>query len=229
MGAAAGRAVTERRTMRKTTRAYLPLLSMLLLCSALVGCDKIKQMTGRGDDKTTTGSPPPVGASDKKPSKASSPGAGVEDTDLFANASDVPVKFKEKCGGPVKALELILYPQYAKLQAQDPKKKENIDAYDYRNGSVDDPAPVKLMGDSDQKTLEDNLFSLETVDFTAVPRMTKDAAQRLNLEDGKVSHMMLKRGLPFNKDVRWRVYVNGTRKNGSVEYDEKGNMKKVWN
>lgn len=215
--------------MRTATRRALPLLSILLLCSALVGCDKIKQLTGRGGgDKPTTESPT-LGAPEKKTPKIPSLGGGSSAGELFLNATDVPVKFKEKVGGPVKALELLLYPQFAKLQAQDPKKKENVDEYEYRNGSVDDPAPVKLMGDSDQKTLEANLFSLDTVDFTAVPKMVQDANERLKLEDGKVTHMILKRGLPFNKDVRWRVYVNGTRKNGSVEYDEKGNMKKVWN
>jgi hypothetical protein len=216
--------------MRKATRATLPFLSILLLCAALVGCDKIKQMTGRGGggDKATSESPT-IGGPAKKAVKTPSLGVGSDEGDLFLNATGVPTKFKEKVGGPVRALELILYPQFAKMQAQDPKKKENVDEYEYRNGSVDDPAPVKLMGDSDQKTLEANLFSLDTVDFTAVPKMVQDATQRLNLEDGKVSHMILKRGLPFNKDVRWRVYVNGTRKNGSVEYDEKGNMKKVWN
>ena len=44
-----------------------------------------------------------------------------------------------------------------------------------------------------------------------------------------VTHLILKRGRPFNNDVRWRVYVRGTRKNGSVELDPAGTLTKVWN
>lgn len=68
-----------------------------------------------------------------------------------------------------------------------------------------------------------------SVDFGTVPRMAKDALAQLKIDDGKVTQMILKRGRPFNNDVRWRVYVTGTRKDGSVEYDPAEALKKVWN
>jgi hypothetical protein len=59
--------------------------------------------------------------------------------------------------------------------------------------------------------------------------MVKDAPAQLKIDGAKVTHMVLKRGRPFSDDVRWRVYVSGPRKDGSVEYDPAGSVKKVWN
>ncbi len=79
------------------------------------------------------------------------------------------------------------------------------------------------------KDLDEATVDIASVDFGAVPRMVKEATAQLKIDDGKVTHMILKRGRPFHNDVRWRVYVTGTRKDGSVEFDPAGTVKKVWN
>jgi hypothetical protein len=158
------------------------------------------------------------------------PAAATSGGDYLKDATGVHAKFKAKVGGPVRLLELTLYPGYVLAQIQDPKKHENVDAYELRDGQVGDPEPVKFMGESPTvKDLDEATVDAASVDFGAVARMAKDALMQLKIDDGKVTHMILKRGRPFNNDVRWRVYVSGTRKDGSVEYDPGGSLKKVWN
>ena len=133
-------------------------------------------------------------------------------------------KFEAKLGGPVKALELSVYDEYAILEAQDPKNAENVDEYWYRNGEVSGPEPVKLSGGG---KLEDNLFSLADVNFSSMPEVSKAALARTNIEGGELTSMSIKRNLPFSPNIVWRVFVNGTRKDASLELDAAGNIKTV--
>jgi hypothetical protein len=44
------------------------------------------------------------------------------------------------------------------------------------------------------------------------------------MEGGKVTHILVRRGLPFTKDVRITVYMDGTRKDGMLKADAKGRV-----
>jgi hypothetical protein len=196
---------------------------VIALGAAGLGCAKGKLL---GDESA---------AETSKAGSAATPARGEPATaatsgDYFKDASGVPAKFKEKVGGPVRLLELTLYPGYVLAQIQDPKKHENVDGYELRDGQVGDPEPVKFMGTTPTaKDLDEATVDAASIDFGAVPRMAKDALVQLKIDDGKVTHMILKRGRPFHNEVRWRVYVTGARKDGSVEYDPAGTLKKVWN
>lgn len=143
---------------------------------------------------------------------------------------DAIAKFKEKIGGRVKALTLTTYsPKYsggfAVLQAQDPQKPENIDSYEYKNdGTVTGPTPVTVSGSG---KLEDNLFDLDEVNFAATPALAKEAVSRLNIEGGEVHIMVIRRNLPFSKDIRWHVSVEGTRRKGFADADKNGVIKEA--
>ena len=205
----------------------------LVLSLASLACTKDKPLP---DDPAAETSAPTQPTQPTKPPAPESPApraapTATADADGYVHdATSVPGKFKTKIGGPVRLLELTLYPGYVITQIQDPKKKENVDAYELRNGEVGDAEPVKFVGKTPTaKDLEGATFDAAAVDFAAVPKMAKDAVAQLKIDDGKVTHMLLKRPRPFGNDVRWRVYVNGARKSGSVEYDPAGHMKKVWN
>lgn len=143
---------------------------------------------------------------------------------------DAVAKFKEQIGGPVKALSLTTYsPKYsggfAVLQAQDPKKPENIDSYEYKNdGTVAGPTPVTVSGSG---KLEDNLFDLDEVNFAATEALAKEAVSRLNIEGGEAHIMVIRRNLPFSKDIRWHVSVEGTRRKGFADADKNGVIKEA--
>jgi hypothetical protein len=182
------------------------ILAALAVCAAGLGCDAVKLLLGQKRG-----------------------GASSESGAYFKDASSVPGKLKAKITGPVRLFAVEVYPDFVEAKIQDPKRKEHVDAYELRDGRVGDPVPVKFMINiPTAKDLDGATFDLATVDFAAVPKMTKDAPAQLKMEGGHVTNMILKRDLPFSQDVRWRVYVSGARGDGSVEYDAGGHMKKVW-
>jgi hypothetical protein len=149
--------------------------------------------------------------------------------DLFEDASDLTAQLKKAVAGRVMIDELTLYRDSASLDIQDPKRKENIDRWKYRDGKLAfPPDPVKLSGDYTQADLDAAVFPLESIDFKLIPVMIEDAKARLKMPDGKVTVLTLKRGFPFNDEVRWHVSATDARHTGSVEYDLKGKKKSVW-
>jgi len=147
---------------------------------------------------------------------------------LFEDASDFTAQLRKAVPGRVMIDELTLYQDSATLDVQDPRRKENIDRYSYRDGKLKEPEPVKLSGDYTQADLDAGVFPLESIDFKLIPTMIEDAKTRLKMPDGKVTVLTLKRGFPFNDEVRWHVGVTDARHTGSVEYDLKGRKKSVW-
>jgi hypothetical protein len=130
-------------------------------------------------------------------------------------------------GGPVRALELLVYPAMSVLKAQSPRRREHVDEYLWRGG-VDDPRPVQLVPKPTQEELEANLFTLDEVDLTKLPTMIADTKARLAFEGGQISHAILKRNLPFSKSVEWHVHMSSERESGFVAYDAKGKLIRVY-
>jgi len=166
----------------------------------------------------------PAARASTAPDKAS---AKVPAVDLFTDASDFTAQLRKAVKGRVMIDEMTLYRDSANVYVQDPNRKENLDSYDYRDGKLKLPEPVKLSGDYTQASLDAGMFPLESIDFTIINTMIEDAKTRLKMPDGKVTVLTLKRGDPdFNQfDVRWHVGVTDARHTGSVEYDLKGKKK----
>jgi hypothetical protein len=200
---------------------------MLAATTGLFGCDKVADLIGKEAKKQA----------EKEIAKAAEAngaepgGTTAGAVNYFADATSVPTKYKEKIGGPTRVLELVLYPEYANAQIQDPNKKLNVDQFHLRKGAVDDGSPVKFMGKQPtEQDLQASTWTFEEVDFTQVPKMAADAVAQLKFEDAKVTHMILQRGrfAPNAGKLGWRVYVNSPRRSGSVEYDTKGTLIKKW-
>jgi hypothetical protein len=154
------------------------------------------------------------------------PKAGSQADAALWSAEQLPkllAKYHEALPGKIRALEFIIYSNRAQMQVQDPAKPENVDQYDYR-GEISAPIPVRLHG---SKNLEDSLFGLDEVAFDRIPALVAEAMEKMPIEGGQVTHVIVKRGLPFSKDMRICVYVNGTRKDGMLEADGKGHLLKV--
>lgn len=129
-------------------------------------------------------------------------------------------------GGPVRALELVVYPGYAKLQAQSPKNPAHVDEYTWRGG-VDEPTPVMLSGKPTQAELDASLFRLDEIDLGRLPMMVADTKARLAYEGGEITHAILERNLPFSKAVQWHVHMASERESGFVAYDVAGKVVRV--
>jgi hypothetical protein len=139
---------------------------------------------------------------------------------FFQDATPVPAAFKAKVKAPFQVIDLSLSQDHASLETKDPQQKDTFDRYDLRRGGqVSEPEPVQVFTVNCKKG-----FGLDEADFTAVPAMVEDAVARLAIEGGKATLLNLSRGV-FCKEVRWTVHVDGTRKDGTVEYDPKGKFR----
>jgi hypothetical protein len=137
-------------------------------------------------------------------------------------------------GGKKRTLSFSLTAESASIQVQDPAKPENVDAYEYRDGEVKGPTPVRLLGSG---KLEDSLFDIDQVAIDRIPELAKAALQKLPLEGGKVlevhvgMHEDIKapdfgsgQMMKVERRIEMRVGLEGARRFGSVFADEKGNI-----
>lgn len=198
-----------------TKRASLVAIGMIVLAAGGMGCKKLKEKVKEAaGNAAVSGAGALVGG-----------GSGAA---YFTDPSSIPEKFKQAIGGPVRVLEMSVYDGYVMAQIQDPKVPLNVDAYELRGG-VERTGPVKFMSKQPtEKDLKAATFDIGEAAFAKIPEMVKDAMTQLGIDKGKVSHIMLKRQLPFSRDVSWRIYVSGERRDGSVEYKADGSLKKVW-
>jgi hypothetical protein len=141
--------------------------------------------------------------------------------DYFADASRVKARYQAALGKPIMAKELVIFQYYATLEAQDRKKPDHVDSYKLWANKVERPQAVRL--GSEKGALGQILFSLDNVDFAIVPRLLQQALAELKIEEGKVTHVYLERDSSNPRpEPIWRVYVNGSRDSGFVEFSVKG-------
>jgi hypothetical protein len=115
-------------------------------------------------------------------------------TDAVAKGAQ---ELERQLGGPVRVLEVEMSPQRIVYQVQDPKKPENVDAYELKNGVLMPPQPVQLMLMGEP--LDPKLYALAEVPLDRIPELAKAALAKLNIEDGKVTSMTVHRkfsGIP---------------------------------
>jgi hypothetical protein len=141
---------------------------------------------------------------------------------FLEDASPVVAAFKAKIPAPFLVTELTISPTSATIEVQDPRQKDVYDEYNYNKDSgVSAPEPQQVFSVTCKKG-----FSIDEADFSQVPVMLKDAVARLNLEEGEAGSINLSRGV-FCKEPRWLIFVDGKRKDGSVEYDPKGKFRNM--
>ncbi len=139
------------------------------------------------------------------------------------NAADAVNQIRAKVGEPFRVLEIRIHSDSVSLQAQDPKKKENVDEYEIERGVLQPSTPVRLFGETDQKTLEANLFDPSTVDLTKIADLIREADQKIQLEGRELSDVDIRREMfepPY--PVRIDVDYRGTRKHGYLRADRHG-------
>jgi hypothetical protein len=157
---------------------------------------------------------------------AAEPTGPLVEEDYFGDATKVKARYEAALGKPVQAKQLVIYQYYASLEAQNPKNPAHVDSYKLWANKVERPEPVRL--GSDKKALSQILFSLDSVDFKIVPRLIKQALAELEIEEGKVTHVYLERdSIDGRRDPIWRVYVNGSRDSGFIEFSVTGEKRRV--
>jgi hypothetical protein len=196
------------------------LVGALVGVGAAVAAVVLGVVTSRASSVT----PPAIGASPAStPAGATADGAPagpLVEEDYFSDATRAKARYEKVLGKPIMAKQLSLMQYYATLEAQNPKNRDHVDSYKLWANQVERPQPVRL--GSDKQQLSQLLFSLDSVDFSVLPRIIKSALGDLKLEEGKVAVVVLERDGQGKREPIWRVIVNGSRDNGVVEFSLTG-------
>lgn len=221
-----------------TNRWWVLVMSGVMLVGVGTGCGKIADKIAEKaaekaakeiDKAAANGAVQQVAA-------PGAPAAPAQDKSLnyMVDASSVKAAYKAKIGGPVRLFEAIIYPPMGEYvgtrfmaEVQNPTKKLEADKYTLQAGTWGETQPIKWMGKvPTEEDLEAQSFDLDTVDLTLIPKMATDALAQLKYDNGEVTHIILKKNFPFEKDLRWFVYVNSERRSGYVLYNYDGKFVK---
>lgn len=119
----------------------------------------------------------------------------------------------------IELLELRASPERLVLQVADTAAPGRVLQWEYSQAEVKGPSVVELKGAG---KLEENLFPLESVYLKAIPRLCTIAVDHVDPQDGRVSHLIVRRNLPFSQDVRFRLFVDSPRRSGLLDANRFG-------
>ena len=119
----------------------------------------------------------------------------------------------------IQLLEFRASAERVVLQAADATSSQRVLQWEYAQGEVRGPSVVELRGTG---KLEENLFPLESVYLKAIPRLCSIAVDHVDPQDGRVSHLIVRRNLPFSQDVRFRLFVDSPRRSGLLDANRFG-------
>ncbi len=128
-------------------------------------------------------------------------------------------RLRERADPRARALRLTIEPDRVLLQSEDLGAPGTIQQLEYENGRVHGPVRVVLKGSGD---LEDNLFDLDQARLEAVPALARAAIARIDPAHGKVDSVVLRRHLPHDDQLRFRVFVESPLMNGQLDGDAEG-------
>ncbi len=194
--------VGQRILRRWLAKIAAPLVLLTLLLPLLAGCD------GKNANK------------DRARAEAVS-GTAVGDANLLdrARLSTALQQLSKRFSGEVKVLAIEIDSQRVVLQAEDSRSPGRVLQYEYRRGTFGEPRVVELRGNG---VLADNLFTLGAVKLATLPDLLSAAVEKIDAQDGHVSHVVIRRNLPDSDDVRIRVFVKSPRRDGQFDADAEG-------
>ena len=136
---------------------------------------------------------------------------------------------KDKIGKPFKVIEIFIDDDEFRVQAQDPNNPKNVDEYKYVAGFVTGPSPVKLSGMNDD--VDKSSFPFDEIDFSAIPKFSKEAIDKSGIEGAKIYRMTFQRAFALTDkgagalgNARWYIEIQGTRENVTASADPKGKL-----
>lgn len=158
-------------------------------------------------------SPAPGGGSAGEPSEPEVPSTEAPSVGnlILDDAHPATRALEEAVGAPHRARSVSIYPTYAFLEYQDPENPAHIDELTWRDGRVEGPEPVPLMGRED---VPSQLFTLGDVNLEAVPALARRALDEFALENGEVTHVIIDRFFGGDGSVMIRVYVSDVERGG---------------
>jgi hypothetical protein len=129
---------------------------------------------------------------------------------------------------PAQVREVLVYPEYMIVEAQDPNVPDHLDSYTWRDGAVEPPEPVHLSGP--QEDVITALFPTSALDFHELPRIARAAEGRLEharptpIEEAHASSFDVERSTTLDGRVTIRISIDGPRRSGRVEAGASGSI-----
>jgi hypothetical protein len=119
---------------------------------------------------------------------------------------------------PVRLLSIVVLPSQLVLQVQNSTDRSQVQEFRYRNGKVEGPTPVKLLG---KGNLKDNLFNLEAAD----PHVAKQVLSAVQAEyRDPVRKLVMIRNLPASLDIQFRTYLSAKHGDLVIAADKQGKL-----
>jgi hypothetical protein len=146
-------------------------------------------------------------------------------------ANKAMLAIEKKVGlSPSRVTEILVYPDYMIVDAQDPNALDHIDRYTYRDGAVEPLEPVHLSGPQEQ--VDASLFSTSAVNLKNLPSIVLSAEQTLQhakpirIEQARGSYIDIQRSTSSDLDGRITIHISveGPRRSGTVETGSNGEI-----
>ena len=146
-------------------------------------------------------------------------------------ANKAMLAIEKKVGAsPARVTEILVYPDYMIVDAQDPNALDHIDRYTWRDGTVEPSEPVHLSGP--QEEVDASLFSTSAVNLKQLPSIVLAAEQTLQhakpirIEQARGSYIDIQRSTSSELDGRITIHISveGPRRSGTVETGSNGDI-----
>ena len=147
------------------------------------------------------------------------------------NAQIAMRAISDKIGKPFKIFKVEIEKDSFIAAIQNPQNPGDLDQYQYSHGVVLGPTPIHSDSYYDFKKY---VFDYDERDFSAIQTLVRDAEKAAQIENAKVTHLTLNRGigghlssnLPASDffQVRWLLEIRGSRADSSAVADEKGKL-----
>jgi hypothetical protein len=144
---------------------------------------------------------------------------GLGSSDFYEDASELKKTLKKTPGKKAKYLTLSIYPEYA-IATVAPKSGTKAPSFMVRGGTSKQWTRMPMMTKPDD--VDKAAFRLSDVDFEAIPVIANRAAADLEMPEGTITHMMLRRPLPFGTNLQWRVYLSSDGDSKNAVYTLQG-------
>lgn len=173
--------------------------------------------------------PPPTSAggfeADREFKPAPNPGPAREPGDYFGEGlKTVLDKVKALRGTDLRTLEANVYPRYVVVEMRDPKDAAAAVDVRLEAGVAKDAGKALLLGPmKNEAELAKRTFDLGAVPWAKLSQIIADAPGKAGFPGRAVSHVSVRKFLPFDKDVMIRIYLSAEGGAGAhVVYDLTG-------
>jgi hypothetical protein len=148
----------------------------------------------------------------------------------WPNLTDFLKRLIDQVGAPVKVYKLSMDRDgKVDLWIQDQRRRDLVDSYEYENGTIGAPIPVKFEHYPSIEAVDHHVIELTTIDFQRLPAIVATAKQKLGMPDARVSLIELERGdshgfLTYADIPIWTIHLDSPRHDGRVELSLDGKV-----